>query len=214
VVDAGGVEGIYAIEFATGEVYVGSSMDVGRRWQEHERDLRAGRHRNRALQAAWAATGGGTSLVMIESLPGASVSALARHEAWVVGQFVAEGRSVLNVLAPRRLAQRLVLSPRASRAAPTRRVGTSLARRFRQGRELLILQAAAELAVERGWHGYTVGEVAARVGIPSSTVYLHFARKEDLVTAVRQRGISPARDVQNASADPSAGLSAAQDQKE
>src|SRR5437764_4670377 len=37
----------------TGRVYVGSTNNLSKRWSAHRQHLRAGRHRNRALQAAW-----------------------------------------------------------------------------------------------------------------------------------------------------------------
>ncbi len=38
---------------ANGHQYVGSSVDVQKRWREHHNALRAGEHRNPHLQAAW-----------------------------------------------------------------------------------------------------------------------------------------------------------------
>lgn len=46
--------GVYVITNLTnGKSYVGSSVNVRRRWDNHRRDLMAGRHPNRHLQAAW-----------------------------------------------------------------------------------------------------------------------------------------------------------------
>lgn len=46
--------GVYAIHNTiTDWRYIGSSLDVERRWQEHRVLLRQGRHHNHALQAAW-----------------------------------------------------------------------------------------------------------------------------------------------------------------
>jgi group I intron endonuclease len=51
--------GIYCIRnLFDGKEYVGSSArDLGRRWKEHLRLLRLGKHKNRLLQAAWHACG-------------------------------------------------------------------------------------------------------------------------------------------------------------
>jgi predicted GIY-YIG superfamily endonuclease len=50
--------GIYGITCApTGQVYIGSSRDIARRWWEHRHHLRLGRHYNSKLQAAWAEHG-------------------------------------------------------------------------------------------------------------------------------------------------------------
>ena len=62
--------------------------------------------------------------------------------------------------------------------------GVSLRERQRQEREDLILRAAADLFVERGFHDTSMEDIAARVGIAKGTVYLHFASKEDLALAL------------------------------
>lgn len=46
--------GVYQITcFATGKVYVGSSVDVRNRWLQHSLALRRGEHHSRHLQQAW-----------------------------------------------------------------------------------------------------------------------------------------------------------------
>jgi TetR/AcrR family fatty acid metabolism transcriptional regulator len=67
--------------------------------------------------------------------------------------------------------------------------GVPLRERQRQERETLILRAAEELFLERGYHDTSIEDIAARVGIAKGTVYLHFASKEDLVLALLERGI-------------------------
>lgn len=64
-----------------------------------------------------------------------------------------------------------------------------LKERQRQERERLILQAAEELLLERGYHDTSIDDIAARVGISKGTVYLHFASKDDLVFALLGRGM-------------------------
>ena len=64
-----------------------------------------------------------------------------------------------------------------------------LKERQRQEREQLILQAAEQLMIERGYHETSIDDIAARVGISKGTVYLHFASKEDLVIALVERGM-------------------------
>lgn len=66
----------------------------------------------------------------------------------------------------------------------------SLKERQRQERELLILRVASDLFAERGYHEMSLDDIAARVGISKGTIYLHFARKEDLVIALLELGIS------------------------
>lgn len=63
----------------------------------------------------------------------------------------------------------------------------SLKERQRQEREQLILHAAQELLLERGYHDTSMEEIAARVGISKGTVYLHFAGKEEMVFALLRR---------------------------
>lgn len=65
----------------------------------------------------------------------------------------------------------------------------SLKERQRQEREQLILQAAEELLLEKGYHETSMEDIASRVGISKGTVYLHFASKEDLMFALLQRGL-------------------------
>jgi AcrR family transcriptional regulator len=67
--------------------------------------------------------------------------------------------------------------------------GVPLRERQRQEREALILRAAADLFVERGYHETLMEDIAARVGIAKGTVYLHFASKEDLTMALIHQGI-------------------------
>ncbi|MGH2516415.1 MAG: TetR/AcrR family transcriptional regulator, partial [Ktedonobacterales bacterium] len=65
----------------------------------------------------------------------------------------------------------------------------SLKERQREEREQLILRAAEELLLEKGYHETSMEEIAARVGISKGTVYLHFASKEELVFALLRRGL-------------------------
>jgi hypothetical protein len=46
--------GVYQIRCVpTGKVYVGSAVNLWKRWEQHRRSLRKGQHGNRYLQAAW-----------------------------------------------------------------------------------------------------------------------------------------------------------------
>jgi AcrR family transcriptional regulator len=73
--------------------------------------------------------------------------------------------------------------------APTRSApDTPLKERQRQEREQLILQAATELLMEKGYHETSMEEIAARVRISKGAVYLHFESKEDLIIALFERG--------------------------
>ena len=57
----------------------------------------------------------------------------------------------------------------------------SLKEKQRKEREALILQAAEEVLLEKGYHAMSMDEIAARVGVAKGTLYLHFARKDELV---------------------------------
>ena len=47
-------QGIYQIAHCeTGQLYIGSSVDIARRWADHRRELRLGIHKNALLQAAY-----------------------------------------------------------------------------------------------------------------------------------------------------------------
>jgi AcrR family transcriptional regulator len=70
-------------------------------------------------------------------------------------------------------------------AGPSR----SLKERQRQERENLILRVAEEVILEKGFHETSMDEIAARVGIAKGTLYLHFARKEDMVYAIFERSL-------------------------
>src|SRR5579884_2092561 len=63
----------------------------------------------------------------------------------------------------------------------------SLKERQRLEREDLILQAAEDVFIEKGYYNASMDEIAARVGIAKGTLYLHFACKEDMVVALLKR---------------------------
>src|SRR5712664_3079968 len=64
-----------------------------------------------------------------------------------------------------------------------------LKERQRRQREELILLSTEEVLVEKGYYEMSMDEIAARVGIAKGTLYLHFAKKEDLVFALLEREI-------------------------
>jgi TetR/AcrR family transcriptional regulator, fatty acid metabolism regulator protein len=63
----------------------------------------------------------------------------------------------------------------------------SLKEKQRQVREELILKAAEEVLMEKGYYESSIEEIASRVGVAKGTVYLHFPSKEDLVIAIFAR---------------------------
>ena len=50
-----------------------------------------------------------------------------------------------------------------------------------------ILDAAAEIAAERGYEGTSIGLVSKKCGLPASSIYWHFTDKDDLIAAVIER---------------------------
>ncbi len=50
-----------------------------------------------------------------------------------------------------------------------------------------ILDAAAEIASERGYEGTSISLVSKRSGFPASSIYWHFKNKDDLLAAVIER---------------------------
>jgi len=50
-----------------------------------------------------------------------------------------------------------------------------------------ILDAATEIAAERGYEGTSIGAVSVKCGLPASSIYWHFKDKDDLLAAVIER---------------------------
>lgn len=50
-----------------------------------------------------------------------------------------------------------------------------------------ILDAATEVATERGYDGTTISAVSKRSGLPPTSIYWHFTDKDDLIAAVIDR---------------------------
>lgn len=50
-----------------------------------------------------------------------------------------------------------------------------------------ILDAATEIAAMRGYEGTSIGAVSKASGLPASSIYWHFADKDDLLAAVIER---------------------------
>jgi len=67
---------------------------------------------------------------------------------------------------------------------------SSLKEKQREERSALILQAAYEVLIEKGYYEASMDEIAARVGISKGTLYLHFKSKEDLIFVLIEAEIS------------------------
>jgi AcrR family transcriptional regulator len=53
-----------------------------------------------------------------------------------------------------------------------------------------ILDAASEIAAERGYEGTSIALVSAKCGLPASSIYWHFKNKDDLIAAVIERSFA------------------------
>ncbi len=53
-----------------------------------------------------------------------------------------------------------------------------------------ILDAATEIAAERGYEGTSIGAVSSKCGLPASSIYWHFKDKDDLIAAVIERSFA------------------------
>ena len=53
-----------------------------------------------------------------------------------------------------------------------------------------ILDAATEIAAERGYEGTSIGAVSAKCELPASSIYWHFKDKDDLIAAVIERSFA------------------------
>ncbi|GCE31031.1 hypothetical protein KDA_65150 [Dictyobacter alpinus] len=69
----------------------------------------------------------------------------------------------------------------------SRPVHRSLKEKQRQEREELILHVVEDVLLEKGYRDTSMDEIANRVGIAKGTLYLHFAKKEDLMVAFFER---------------------------
>lgn len=77
-------------------------------------------------------------------------------------------------------------------------------------RRAQILDAAAKLFAERGFHGVSVHEIGAACGISGPALYRHFAGKDDLLTqslvAISERHLAEATDRTARHAEPDVAL--------
>jgi AcrR family transcriptional regulator len=53
-----------------------------------------------------------------------------------------------------------------------------------------ILDAATEIAAERGYEGASIALVSKKCGLPASSIYWHFKDKDDLIAAVIERSFA------------------------
>jgi TetR/AcrR family fatty acid metabolism transcriptional regulator len=79
----------------------------------------------------------------------------------------------------------------------------SLKERQRLERQALIVQVAEQVFTEKGYRDTSMDEIAARVGIGTATIYLHYRNKEELLTVAvikqdLQKAIDQVREINQA----------------
>ena len=67
--------------------------------------------------------------------------------------------------------------------------GLSLKQREILNREGLVLKAAREILLKRGYHGLTMARIATAAGCPKATVYKHFPCKEEVILALATESV-------------------------
>lgn len=83
----------------------------------------------------------------------------------------------------------LAMSTKDARPQPPRPPAKKHKERAREESIERILDAAEELFAEFGYHGFTLKDVAARVGVSSTLIHYHFNGKESIFEAVWARKV-------------------------
>jgi AcrR family transcriptional regulator len=135
-------------------------------------------------------------LAVAEQQPALVRGLTALYLAFVDGMFVAHRADpdIDLVLLEGVVAEAMadVYEARASRPAPPRRRPSrrrnrsNAPTRIDEDSRTRLLDAAAEIAAERGYRGTTISRVCARAQLPVSSVYWFFADKDDLICDVVQ----------------------------
>lgn len=75
--------GVYAIKGPNDCVYIGSTVNADRRWEEHKRALRKGCHHSKYLQRAWDKHGmNAFEFILIEPVP-SNTRLIRREQVWI-----------------------------------------------------------------------------------------------------------------------------------
>lgn len=80
------------------------------------------------------------------------------------------------------------LSSRTSKSKPTDKQ-TSVTLTAKEAKRERILQSAAEVFAERGYHATRISEIARSAGVADGTIYLYFASKDALLIALVEDAI-------------------------
>jgi len=97
------MQGIYKItNKKTGDFYIGKSVDVTRRWEQHTNELEKGKHANKKLQAMFNKQGQNVMLDLtfetLEVFKNASEKKLLDREAYWINKH--KGKKLMNTLIP------------------------------------------------------------------------------------------------------------------
>lgn len=179
------IRGVYSILHAeSGRRYVGSSVNVRRRWTQHLRPLRKGRHPNVYLQAAWSRYG--ESAFSFEILEEVSAPApLAEREKVWVEKFAAldRGRG-FNLREP---GKEMPDEARAAISAANRRkLSKEHCEAISQGRRGMKFTDEHRAAIKRVKTGAKYGPVSAEKSKRLTEGQLRRAQREGPVSAERR----------------------------
>lgn len=89
--------GIYSITNATnGVFYIGSAVDIKRRWSTHKSELHKGTHRSKKLQNAWNKYGESAFVFAVIEMVSDVTRLIEREQAWIDGA-VASKATIYNI---------------------------------------------------------------------------------------------------------------------
>lgn len=93
------MKGIYKItDSVSGRYYVGSSVDISRRWLQHRYRLDRGTHPNPILQSAWRAHGAASFSFCVVEEVSCEADLLPREQQWLDASLSAQDKMCMNVL--------------------------------------------------------------------------------------------------------------------
>jgi group I intron endonuclease len=203
--------GIYAIRhLESGKVYVGSASNISKRWSRHRKDLRAGVHKNKHLQAAWNKYGEEAFVFEILEL---TSEFDAREQYWIDKTECLNADKGYNYCPTARSTRGVKYGPRSEEMRERQskwlkgKCGFGIASPVRRGTEVhsakLIMERARQIRVlygvhpergkGRGHENTSMRELAEQFGVTLSTVYDVIAQKTwkeptDSTSAVQTNG--------------------------
>jgi len=122
--------GVYQIaNLANGKLYIGSALDLARRWKKHQTDLARGEHHNRILQYAWNKYG--TAAFVFRPLLTCQKSMLRFYEQQLLDKarpeynICMDAKTRLGVKSPPETGAKISAALRGKRASPETRAKMS-----------------------------------------------------------------------------------------